>query len=113
MVLYINTADPKIVTVSLKEDKKILKSLSEENEYGSQVLLPLIMELMQTYNPGSPSQIQSRIERWKDLDDVEVDTGPGSYTGLKVGASVAQALGFALNIPVNGKLNTPVKLQYT
>ncbi|MFH1536127.1 MAG: hypothetical protein ABIC96_03620 [Patescibacteria group bacterium] len=34
---------------------------------------------------------------------IEVETGPGSFTGLRVGVSVANALGFALNIPVNGK----------
>ncbi|KKQ18514.1 hypothetical protein A2617_02395 [Candidatus Daviesbacteria bacterium RIFOXYD1_FULL_41_10] len=90
MVLYINTADPKIVTVSLKEDKKILKSLSEENEYGSQVLLPLIMKLLPPRG-------------WDVVDEIEVDRGPGSYTGIRVGVSVANALGFALNIPVNGK----------
>ena len=90
MVLYINTSDPKIVTVSLKEDKKILKSLSEENEYGSQVLLPLIMKLLPPRG-------------WDVVDEIEVDRGPGSYTGIRVGVSVANALGFALNIPVNGK----------
>lgn len=102
MVLYINTKDRKIITVSLKKDGKIIKSLSEENEYGSQVLLPLIMKLL-----------QHQVLDFSDLSGIKVEEGPGSYTGLKVGASVAQALGFALNIPVNGKLNIPVKLQYT
>ncbi|KKS13454.1 MAG: Universal bacterial protein YeaZ [Candidatus Daviesbacteria bacterium GW2011_GWB1_41_5] len=90
MIHAINTSDPKIVTVSLKEDKKILKSLSEENEYGSQVLLPLIMKLLPPRG-------------WDVVDEIEVDRGPGSYTGIRVGVSVANALGFALNIPVNGK----------
>ncbi len=118
MVLHVDTKNPKIVLVFLKKEGKIVESLSEENEYGSQVLLPLIMKLLRTSNPGSSTQIQSRIGfggfgSWKELDGVEVDTGPGSYTGLKVGVSVAQALGFALNIPVNGKLNITVKLDYT
>lgn len=38
-----------------------------------------------------------------DLSAIKVNTGPGSFTGLRVGISVANALGFALNIPVNGK----------
>ncbi|MDD2822923.1 MAG: tRNA (adenosine(37)-N6)-threonylcarbamoyltransferase complex dimerization subunit type 1 TsaB [Candidatus Daviesbacteria bacterium] len=102
MILHIDTKDRKVITVSLKKEGEIIKSLSEENEYGSQVLLPLITKLLKKEN----------IE-FKDLTAVEVEEGPGSFTGLKVGASVAQSLGFALNIPVNGKLNEPVTLKYT
>ena len=40
---------------------------------------------------------------FKDLKEVEVEIGPGSFTGLRVGVSVANALGYSLNIPVNGK----------
>lgn len=100
MILCINTKDQKAITVSLKKDGKIIKSLSEKNEYGSQVLLPLIIKLIEPRG-------------FDKLTGIEVEEGPGSFTGLKVGASVAQALGFALNVPVNGKLNTPVDLQYT
>lgn len=100
MILYINTKDPKVVTVALKKDGKILKSLSEENEYGSQVLLPLIMKLLEPRG-------------FDILEGVEVEEGPGSFTGLRVGASVAQALGLALNVPVNGQIGKTPKLQYT
>ena len=37
------------------------------------------------------------------IDAIEVNAGPGSFTGLRVGASIANALSFALGIPVNGK----------
>ena len=94
MNLYINTKDQKQVTVSLKNNGKVIKSLSQENKFGSQVLLPMIVKLFQTYKPG--------LEVRK-LEGVEVATGPGSFTGLRVGVSVANALGFALGIPVNGK----------
>lgn len=36
----------------------------------------------------------------KDLKKIMVCSGPGSFTGIRVGVSLAQALGFALNIPV-------------
>ncbi len=85
MILHIDTKDQKTVIVSLKEEGKVKKSLTEENEYGSQVLLPLVMELLQP------------------LEGIEVETGPGSFTGIRVGVSVANALGFSLGIPVNGK----------
>ena len=39
----------------------------------------------------------------KEIKEIEVNLGPGSFTGLKIGVAVANALGFALDIPVNGK----------
>ncbi|MBI2019279.1 hypothetical protein HYS95_01250 [Candidatus Daviesbacteria bacterium] len=74
--------------------------MSEENEFGSQVLLPLIIKLLQIDTPGVSNHVSNH---WRDLEGIEVETGPGSFTGLRVGVSVANALGFALGIPVNGK----------
>jgi len=92
MILHIDTKDKKTIKVSLKQKNKVIKSLREENQYGSQVLLPLILKLLQptTYN-------------LQTLQGIEVEIGPGSFTGLRVGVSVANALGFSLGIPVNGK----------
>ncbi|TSC88591.1 MAG: putative protease [Microgenomates group bacterium Gr01-1014_7] len=92
MVLHINTKDRKQITVTLKKNGEVVGSLSEENEYGSQVLLPLIIKLLRTTN-----------YELRTLKGIEVETGPGSFTGLRVGVSVANALGFSLGIPVNGK----------
>lgn len=100
MILRIDTKDQKKVVVELKENNKIVESLVEENKYGSQVLLPLIDKILK----------KQKIT-FKDLKGIEVETGPGSFTGLKVGVSVANALGFALNIPVNSK-KTEDKLVY-
>ncbi len=92
MILHIDTKDRKQITVSLKKDGEVVESLSEENEYGSQVLLPLITKLLRTTN-----------NELRTLEGIEVETGPGSFTGLRVGVSVANALGFSLGIPVNCK----------
>jgi len=131
MILYINTRggsaakDQKKITVALKEDGKVVKSLSEENQFGSQVLLPLIIKLLQkvctkdtenpqvsTCLPAGKVQIHPKVHsftertkgvHWEMLEGIEVETGPGSFTGLRVGVSVANALGFSLGISVNGK----------
>ena len=92
MILQIDTKDQKVITVSLKKNGKVVESLSKENEYGSQVLLPLIIKLLRTTN-----------YELRTLQAIEVETGPGSFTGIRVGVSVANALGFSLEIPVNGK----------
>src|SRR3989338_1477958 len=92
MILHIDTKDRKQIKVSLKKDGKVVKSLSKQNEYVSQVLLPLIDRILKT-----------KDLKPEDLEEIEVETGPGSFTGLRVGVSVANALGFSLGIPVNGK----------
>ncbi len=103
MILYINNKDKQLVEVKLISVKgEALSAKSEANQFGSQVLLPLIVKLLKENN----------LE-FKDLTGIETEIGPRSFTGLRVGASVAQALGFSLNIPVNGKLNTPVDLKYS
>ncbi len=40
-----------------------------------------------------------------DLDAVAVAIGPGSYTGVRIGVTMAKALGYALGIPI-GAVNT-------
>jgi len=92
MILHINTKDQKKVEVSLMKDGKIFKTLTEDREYGSQVLLPMIEKLLKN----------SSLDL-KDLKGIEVETGPGSFTGLRVGVSVANSLAYSLGIPVNGK----------
>ncbi|MBI3103933.1 tRNA (adenosine(37)-N6)-threonylcarbamoyltransferase complex dimerization subunit type 1 TsaB [Candidatus Daviesbacteria bacterium] len=92
MILYIDTRDSKKIIVFLKKEGKVMAELSKQNEYGSQVLLPLILRLLKTVNCNL-----------KTLKGIEVETGPGSFTGLRVGVSVANALAYSLNIPVNGK----------
>lgn len=92
MILCIDTKDQKKIVVSLKKNGEIVKSLTEQNEYGSQVLLPLIIKLIKTKN-----------YELSTLTAIEVETGSGSFTGLRVGVAVANALGFSLGIPVNGK----------
>jgi tRNA threonylcarbamoyladenosine biosynthesis protein TsaB len=37
------------------------------------------------------------------IKEIEVNLGPGSFTGLRVGVSVANALAWTLKVPVNGK----------
>lgn len=92
MILTIDTCDKQKVVVAIKDKTQTLVEVSSNNEFGSQVLLPLIVEALQKIK-----------KEFKNLSAIEVNTGPGSYTGLKVGVAVANALGLSLNIPVNGK----------
>lgn len=88
MKLYIDTSQREEITISL--DKEVFKTSSKKEK--SQRLLPFIDEVLK----------KNKLTL-KDLTEIKVNTGPGSFTGLKVGVSVAQSLGWALRIPVNGK----------
>ena len=55
----------------------------------SEQLVPLIEEVM----------VHSGI-RIQQLDVIAVSIGPGSFTGLRIGLSVAKGLSFAANIPL-------------
>lgn len=47
-----------------------------------------------------------------DITGIEVNVGPGSFTGTRIGVSIANALGFALKVPVNGQ-NSPLEPIYS
>lgn len=88
MKLYIDTSDREKITIGIDGETFVTDARKEK----SQKLLPFIDEVLQKKN-----------KILKDIAEIEVNTGPGSFTGLRVGVSVANALGWALGVPVNGK----------
>lgn len=48
----------------------------------------------------------------QDITSIEVNPGPGSFTGTRVGVAIANALGFSLGITVNEK-KEPVEAIYS
>ena len=93
MILKIDSTNKEEITVELIDEKSGKSSeLVETQKPGSQVLLPMIVQILK----------KNKIS-FSDLTAVEVNPGPGSFTGTRVGVSIANALGFALDIPVNGK----------
>ena len=93
MVLKIDTTKREEVKVELFDSKSNLEDkIVQTQKLGSQVLLPMVVKILKKNELG-----------FKELTAIEVNPGPGSFTGTRVGVSVANALGFALDIPVNGK----------
>lgn len=90
ITLFIDTAKREEIIIGLKIDGKVHKETIENGK--AEEVLPLIERILK----------ENKL-KLKDLNAVEVNLGPGSFTGLRVGVSIANALGFTLKIPVNNK----------
>ncbi len=89
--IFIDTSNNKIITVGLRVGDKDF-SLSREFNRKTQVVLPLIEQILKENKLGLG-----------DINEICVNCGPGSFTGLRVGVAIANTLGYLLNIPINGK----------
>ena len=87
MKLYLDTSDNKKTVVALDDDR--LKKPTGIDK--SQQVLDLIDQIL-----------KKNKKKLTEITEIEINLGPGSFTGLKVGVSVANALAWVLKIPING-----------
>lgn len=90
--LLIDTADNKKITVGLSIDGQEFINTKEIKSNKTQVVLPMIDEILKKHSLKP-----------ENLSGIQVNPGPGSYTGLRVGVAIANVLSFVLKLPVNGK----------
>jgi tRNA threonylcarbamoyladenosine biosynthesis protein TsaB len=88
-ILHIETST-KVCSVALSRDKLLL-GLEETTEgmNHAALLSPMINTLLKKANVST-----------HDLEAVSISSGPGSYTGLRVGGSTAKAFSYSLEIPL-------------
>jgi tRNA threonylcarbamoyladenosine biosynthesis protein TsaB len=92
-ILYIDTSDNKCAKVRLQaEDKVFVRQTDAEVHNRSQETLSLIQQILKEADISLT-----------DIDKINVVKGPGSFTGLKVGVTIANTLSFCLQRPVNDK----------
>ena len=91
-VLSIDTTSNEIVKAGLtiNGEKYIVEQKLDKQK--SQALLPLIEKILE----------EKKI-KLHDLTEIQVNPGPGSFTGIRVGLTIANTLALLLKIPVNGK----------
>jgi len=89
LILNIETSS-NVGSVSLCKDAYcwIMKEEKESGDHARQLTV-FIEELMQTAKLSL-----------KDLDAIAVSAGPGSYTGLRIGVSVAKGIAYTLKKPL-------------
>ncbi|WP_088044646.1 tRNA (adenosine(37)-N6)-threonylcarbamoyltransferase complex dimerization subunit type 1 TsaB [Bacillus sp. EAC] len=90
-VLAIDTST-NVMGVSLSKDDSIIgETITFINKNHSVRLMPAIDLLMKECNVKP-----------KELTKIVVAKGPGSYTGVRIGVTVAKTLAYTLNIPIIG-----------
>ena len=79
-----------VASVALAEDDNLIAEYTVQyKKTHSQTLLPMISDMLQ----------MAEIKQ-EELDCIAVSAGPGSFTGLRIGASTAKGLAWTLGIPV-------------
>ncbi len=96
LVLAIDTATADLVTGLVEttpegHPEAVIDRVISGTRAHNEQLIPTIEELLAEAG-----------KTYADLDAIVVGSGPGPFTGLRVGMATAQALGVALDIPVHG-----------
>jgi tRNA threonylcarbamoyladenosine biosynthesis protein TsaB len=87
--LYLDTHNDKIVTVLYCDNKIIVKKEVTTKFDHSVSTMPLIIDTLNEAN----------IDVDK-LNEILVVNGPGSFTGIRIGVTIAKTLSYTLNIPI-------------
>ena len=90
MKLLVLDSSGLVASVALIEDDRLIAEYTTGNKLThSQTLLPMLNEVIK----------RTSLEM-EDIDAIAVAKGPGSFTGLRIGAATAKGLGLALNKPI-------------
>ena len=71
-----------------EDDKELAYELSLEKKTHSETFMPLLDRV-----------VKSSGRDYKDIEAIAVTTGPGSFTGIRIGLSAVKGLSYALDIP--------------
>lgn len=87
--LYIDTSSNYLYTAIVEDDKLISEIKEEFGQSLSEVALPKIVSMFEDNNINA-----------KDIDKIIVVNGPGSFTGIRIGITIAKVYAWSLNIPI-------------
>ena len=87
--LLLDTHFSKVTIVLYKEGKVIAKEEKESNQSHSIITMPLLEEILKTNKLAI-----------RDINELVVVNGPGSFTGVRIGVTIAKTISYCLNIPI-------------
>lgn len=89
IVLYIDTSCSYLYTAIIKDNTLIASHSEEFGQSLSEIALPKIVEMFEKNNL-SP----------KSVDKIIVVNGPGSFTGIRIGITIAKVYAWSASIPI-------------
>ena len=92
IILFIDTTSSERIRVGLNKNGKEFVLEQQMDKQKAQIVLLLIDRLL-----------ENNSLTLKEIEAIHINPGPGSYTGIRVGFTIANTLAFLLKISVNGK----------
>ena len=87
--LYIDTHSNEVV-IALYESEKLLKKIEVKDlKETSAVCLPTIIQILEDTKKTK-----------NDISDIVVVNGPGSFTGVRLGVTIAKTIAYTREIPI-------------
>lgn len=99
-LIYLDTSGPYLSIGLTKADQDFIKTQYALNEQAA-LILPALRELL----------AQGQLDLHQNIDAVFWAQGPGSFTGLRIAGSVAQALTLVIEKPLLGLSTLQVQAQ--
>lgn len=85
--LFLDTHD-KLITISFIEEKDVYTKTIESESHSSNIL-PLLNKML-----------EEKHINIKYFNNIVVINGPGSFTGVRIGLTIAKTIAFCQNIPI-------------
>lgn len=88
MLLFIDTHDM-LITIAIKNGDDLFIKTKESEYSHSKFVMPMIKEVFEENNLDI-----------HNLDEILVVNGPGSFTGIRIGLTIAKTIAYSLNIKI-------------
>lgn len=87
--LFVDTHDKDIIIALFKDGEVLESSIKTSERHHSDYTMPMLKSILNNNNLTV-----------HDLNEILVVNGPGSFTGVRIGVTIAKTLAYTLDIPI-------------